>query len=164
MGVEYQVLWVHPDRACKRLYMRSWEPRSKLKEDDIEAEMALVDRWKASSVPLFETFWKEEDKGYGLIGADEDNLCFFQALTRAAKLLGHPDLVTEQDIEQFIDDRFVLYNQDFRAGATWIDVRDFMIRLREAGRDINYNAFVKNNYMTPGRRGARVMREMESTS
>ncbi|KAK1939378.1 hypothetical protein P3T76_008762 [Phytophthora citrophthora] len=90
MGVEYQVVWVHLDQACKRLCMRSWEPLSKLKEDDFEAEIR-----------------KE----------------------RAVKLLGRPDLVTEQEIKQFIDDRLVLYNQDLRAGATWIDVRDFMIRL-----------------------------------
>ncbi|KAK1928901.1 hypothetical protein P3T76_015541 [Phytophthora citrophthora] len=160
LGMEYRVLWVHPDRSCKKLYQRTWEPAVKLREDDFSEEMAVVDRWKASDVPVFEDFWRTDQVGVGLLGADEDNLCVFNALKRAAELLDRPDLVTQQDIEQFVEDRLVLYNQDLREGATWVYVRDFMIRLRDAGRDISYNAFVKTNYMTPGRRGARVMREI----
>ncbi|KAK1948115.1 hypothetical protein P3T76_000405 [Phytophthora citrophthora] len=160
LRIEYRVLWVYPDSGCKHLYLRTWEPAARLREDGFADGLDLVDRWKTSDVPLFEDFWRQDQDGMGRLGADEENLCVFNALKRAAELLGRPDLVTEQDIEQFIDDRHGLYNQDLRAGAMWVDVRDFMIRLREAGRDINYNAFVKNNYLTPGRRGARVMREV----
>ncbi|ETK78921.1 hypothetical protein L915_15174 [Phytophthora nicotianae] len=60
MGVEYQVLWGHPDRSCNKLYIRSWEPRSKLMEDGFEEEIDLVDHWKALEVPLFETFRRED--------------------------------------------------------------------------------------------------------
>ncbi|KAK1939971.1 hypothetical protein P3T76_008302 [Phytophthora citrophthora] len=114
-------------------------------QSTISAEQSAIEI--SSDVPLFEDFWRHGQDGMGLLGADDDNYVRL-------------DLVTEQDIKQFIDDRHVLYNQDLRAGATWVDVRDFMIRLREAGRGIDYNAFVKNNYMTPGRRGARVRREV----
>ncbi|KAK1928486.1 hypothetical protein P3T76_016012 [Phytophthora citrophthora] len=151
LGVEYRVLWVYPDSGCKHLYLRTLEPAARLREDGFADELDLVDRWKTSDVPLFKDFRRQDQDSMGLLG---------QMKTRAAELLGRPDLVTEQDIEQFIDDRHVLYNQDLRAGATWVDVRDFMIRLREAGRDINYKAFVKNNYMTPGHCDARVMREV----
>ncbi|POM67445.1 Hypothetical protein PHPALM_16555, partial [Phytophthora palmivora] len=101
LGIEYRVLWVHPDRDCRQLYLRTWEPAARLREDGFADELDLVDRWKASDVPLFEDFWRQDQDGMGLLGADEDNF----ALKRAAELLGRPGLVTEQDIEQFIDDR-----------------------------------------------------------
>ncbi|ETP08617.1 hypothetical protein F441_15448 [Phytophthora nicotianae CJ01A1] len=160
LGVEYQVLWVHPDRSCKKLYMRSWEPRAKLMEDGFEGEMDLVYRWKASEVPLFETFWREDDVGMGLIGADEDGLCVFNALRRASELAGRPDIVTQQDIDQFVDDELILYGRDLSQGARWKVVLRFLGRLRDAGRDFAYNQIATTNHAIPGRRGAQVLEEI----
>ncbi|ETI38707.1 hypothetical protein F443_15629 [Phytophthora nicotianae P1569] len=160
LGVEYQVLWVHPDRSCKKLYMRSWEPRAKLMENGFEGEMDLVYRWKASEVPLFETFWREDDVGMGLIGADEDGLCVFNALRRASELAGRPDIVTQQDIDQFVDDELILYGRDLRQGARWKVVLRFLGRLRDAGRDFAYNQIATTNHAIPGRRGAQVLEEI----
>ncbi|KAK1946931.1 hypothetical protein P3T76_000941 [Phytophthora citrophthora] len=78
--------------------MRSWDPRIKLLDDTFEAEMALVDRWKASLVPLFETFWKKDDEGDGLIGDDEDGLCVFNVLKRAVELSGRPGVVMNKTL------------------------------------------------------------------
>ncbi|ETN12220.1 hypothetical protein PPTG_09106 [Phytophthora nicotianae INRA-310] len=141
LGPVYQVLWVHPDRTCRKLYQRSWEPRANLREDGFTEEVDLVDRWKDSSVPLFEDFWRDDQ--------------------RAAELAGRPDLVTQQDIDQYVEDILVQYGRDLREGAAWLDVRGFLVRLRDGGRDIAYNAFVKNNYAIPGRRGARVLEEIK---
>ncbi|ETO67419.1 hypothetical protein F444_15612 [Phytophthora nicotianae P1976] len=118
--------------SYKKLYMRSWEPRAKLMENGFEGEMDLVDSWKASEVPLFETFWREDDVGMGLIGADEDGLCVFNALRRASELAGRPDIVTQQDIDQFVDDELILYGRDLRQGARWKVVLRFLGRLRDA--------------------------------
>ncbi|OWY91999.1 hypothetical protein PHMEG_00039169 [Phytophthora megakarya] len=129
LSIQYRVFWAHPDRSSKNLYLKTWEPAVKLREDGFADEMDLVDRWKASSVAVFEDFWKEDEVGMGLFGADDDNLCVFNALKRTAELLGRPDLVTKQEIDQFDDNRHALYSQDLRAGATWVDVRDFVMHL-----------------------------------
>ncbi|KAG1692817.1 hypothetical protein DVH05_024432 [Phytophthora capsici] len=44
--------------------------------------------------------------------------------------------------------------------VAWSVVRNFIIRLRDEGRDIAYDAFVKNNYIIPGRRGAHALRDI----
>ncbi|KAE9015508.1 hypothetical protein PR003_g4926 [Phytophthora rubi] len=94
LGLEYRVLWVHPDRSCKRLYLRTWEPRARLVDDDFEVEIDLVDRWKASNFDTFEEFWKQDQVGFGLLGADGEGLCLFNALKRATQLAGRPDVIT----------------------------------------------------------------------
>ncbi|KAI9986120.1 hypothetical protein PInf_025026 [Phytophthora infestans] len=137
------------------------QSRIKPREDGFAEEVDLVDRWKDSSVPLFEDFWRDDQVGVGLLGADDDGLCVPNAFKRAAELAGRPDLVTQQDIDQYVEDILVQYGRDLREDAAWTDVRDFLRRLRDGGRDIAYNAFVKNNYTIPGRRGARVLEEIE---
>ncbi|ETM03734.1 hypothetical protein L917_00083 [Phytophthora nicotianae] len=88
LGMEYRVLWVHPDSSCKTLYLRSWTPAAKLREDDFVEEMDRVDRWKASSVSLFEEFWRKDEVSMGLLMTDDDRLCVFNALKRNAEF-GH---------------------------------------------------------------------------
>eukprot|EP00644_Phytophthora_capsici_P016425 jgi/Phyca11/18263/fgenesh1_pg.PHYCAscaffold_34_\ len=82
-------------------------------------------------------------------------------MTTNSELAGHPDLVTQQDIDQYVEDILVQYGHDLREGAAGTDVRDFLRRLRDGARGITSNAFVKNNYTIPGRRGARVLEEIE---
>ncbi|KAI9986871.1 hypothetical protein PInf_025840 [Phytophthora infestans] len=139
----------------------SWEPRTKLREDDFAEEVDLVDRWKDSSVPLFEDFRRDDQVGVGLLGADDDGLCELNAFKRVAELAGRPDLATQQDIDQYVEDILVQSGRDLREGAAWTDVRDYLRQLRDGGRDIAYNAFVKKNYTIPDRRGARVLEEIE---
>ncbi|KAL3663608.1 hypothetical protein V7S43_011494 [Phytophthora oleae] len=82
----------------------------------------------------------------GLLGADDDDLCVFNALKRVAELTGRPDIVTQQAIDQFVDDELVLYSRDLREGA---------------GRDFAYNAIANTNHSIPGRRGTRVLGEIK---
>ncbi|KAE8982940.1 hypothetical protein PR003_g23197 [Phytophthora rubi] len=161
LGQEYRVLWVHPDASCKRLYLRTWEPRAKSMEDGFAEEIELVDRWKVSTIATFEDFWRQDKDGVALIGADTEGHCLFNALIRAAELAGRPDVVTQQDVDQFVRDELVLYNRDVSQGTTWKVVRRFLRRLRDAGRDFLYNAVANYNFAIPGRRGARVLEEIE---
>ncbi|GMG18144.1 unnamed protein product [Phytophthora fragariaefolia] len=73
-----------------------------LAEGDFEVEMDLVDRWKASKFDMFEAFWKQDKVGFGLIGADGEGLCLFNALKLVAQLAGRPNVTTQQDIDQVV--------------------------------------------------------------
>ncbi|GMF38435.1 unnamed protein product [Phytophthora fragariaefolia] len=160
-GLAYCVLWVHPNRSCKRLYLRTWEPRERLTEDDFEVEMDLVDLWKTSKFDTFEAFWKQDKVGFGLLGADGEGLCPFNALKGAAQLAGRPGVITQQDIDHFVRDELVLYKRDLTKGATSTTVLRFLRRFRDDGRDFIDNAIAKYNYAIPGRRGARVLKEIK---
>ncbi|KAE8895491.1 hypothetical protein PF010_g12202 [Phytophthora fragariae] len=118
---EYRVLWVHPDRSCKRLYLCTWESRGRLAEDDFKVDMDLVDRWKASKFDTFEEFWKQGKVGFGLLGADEERLCLFDTLKGAAQLARRPDVITQQYIDQFRDE-LLLYQRDLsKVGHVFLD-------------------------------------------
>ncbi|GMF17365.1 unnamed protein product [Phytophthora lilii] len=160
LGDEYRVLWVHPDASCRHLYLRTWEPRAKLAEGDFEEEMALVDSWK-SSIETFEEFWRQDQVGMGLLGLDAQGLCLFSALKRAAELPGRPDIVLQQDIDLFVQDELVVFQARLDAGDHLKDFHAVLRRLCDAGRDFVYNAMVKTNYAVPGRRGARMLEEIE---
>ncbi|KAE9337061.1 hypothetical protein PF008_g12722 [Phytophthora fragariae] len=152
---EYRVLWVHPDRSCKRLYLCTWESRGRLAEDDFKVDMDLVDRWKASKFDTFEEFWKQGKVGFGLLGADEERLCLFDTLKGAAQLARRPDVITQQYIDQFRDE-LLLYQRDLSKGATGTTVPRFIRHLRDAGRDFIYNAIAKYIYVVSVHSWARV--------
>ncbi|ETM00445.1 hypothetical protein L917_02833 [Phytophthora nicotianae] len=105
-------------------------------EDGFEEEIDLVDHWKALEVPLFETFRREDE------------------------LAGRPDIITQQDTDQFVDNELVCYGRDLRQGARWKIVPRFLGRLRDAGRDFAYNQIATINHAIPGRRGAQVLEEI----
>lgn len=160
-GHEYHVLWALNEVGIGKYYVKTWEPMEQLREDNFNDEMDLVDRWKASEIEHFEQFWKVDTYGSFLLGADGQNLCMFNALKRAAELAGRPDIITQQDIDDFVQDELKLNRVDLTEGATWKTVLRFLRRLRDNGHDFRYNALAKKNYSVPGRRGARVLQELD---
>ncbi|KAG3050395.1 hypothetical protein PI124_g24094 [Phytophthora idaei] len=119
--------------------------------------MALVDRWKASKIKLFENFWRNDEFGKCCLGADSTGLCMFSALKRAAELAGRPDIVTQSDIDKFVADELADNGQDLTKGTTWKVVLRFLRRLRDVGRDFVFSAIAKKNFAVDGRRGARIL-------
>ncbi|KAG3088372.1 hypothetical protein PI124_g17776 [Phytophthora idaei] len=91
--------------------------------------MALVDRWKASKIKLFENFWRNDEFGKYCLSADPTGLCMFNALKRAAELAGRPDIVTQSDIDKFVADELADNGQDLTKGTTWKVVIRFLRRL-----------------------------------
>ncbi|KAG4059214.1 hypothetical protein PC123_g5859 [Phytophthora cactorum] len=141
-------------------YLRAYEPEEKLREDGFVEEMALVDRWKASKIKLFENFWRNDEFGKYCLGADATGLCMFNALKRAAELAGRSDIVTHSDIDKFVAGELANNGQDLTKGATLKVVLRFLRRLRDAGRDFVFSAIAKKNFAVDGRRRARVLGEV----
>ncbi|KAL3667486.1 hypothetical protein V7S43_007707 [Phytophthora oleae] len=161
LRAQYQVLWVSPLVKRRRYYQRTWEPRAQLLADGFRKEIELVDRWKASDVKTFAAFWPTDEYGKNAIGADIQGLCVFNALRRAAELSGHPDIVTQRDIDDFVADQLASCGEDLTKGTSWKVVLVFLRRLRDAGRDFIYRAIALDNFAVAGRRGVRVLREIK---
>ncbi|KAE9334553.1 hypothetical protein PR003_g13460 [Phytophthora rubi] len=160
LGTQYYVLWIARCPMNRRYYKRSWEPREVLMADGFASEIDLVDRWKASGEPKFETFWRQDDFGKRSIGANMTGLCMINALKRAAELAGRPDIVTQLDIDTFVADELKYNERDLTKGTSWKVVLRFLRRLRDEGRDFIFKAIEKDNFAIAGRRGARVMEEV----
>ncbi|KAL3660475.1 hypothetical protein V7S43_014623 [Phytophthora oleae] len=105
---QYQVLWANPLVKRRRYYQRTWEPCAQLLDDDSRQEIELVDRWKASKIKTFAAFWPTDEYGKNAIGTDMQGLCVFNALRRAAELSGHPGIVTQRDIDDFVADQTLI--------------------------------------------------------
>ncbi|POM73804.1 Hypothetical protein PHPALM_9314 [Phytophthora palmivora] len=127
---------------------RTWEPLQQLLDDNFAEELDLVDRWKASSVAKFKTFWPKDEFGKRAIGAGTRVLCMFNALKRAAELAGRSDIVTQDDIDTFVADEFREHGVDLTHGTswTWTVVLRFLRRLRDVGRDFIFKAIDKDNF------------------
>ncbi|KAG1692513.1 hypothetical protein DVH05_025265 [Phytophthora capsici] len=86
---------------------------------------------------------------------------FFNALKRAAELVGRPDIVTKKDIDEFVEHQMTSRGEDLTKGTSWKVVLFFLRRLRDAGRDFIYRAIALDNFAVPGRRGVRVLSEIK---
>ncbi|ETO68898.1 hypothetical protein F444_14373 [Phytophthora nicotianae P1976] len=161
LDYKYQVLWVNPLVKKRRYYQRTWEPRAQLLADNFRKEIELVDRWKASEVQTFAEFWPTDEYGKNAIGADMDGLCIFNALRRAAELTGRPDIVINQDIEDFVEHQKISRGEDLTKGTSGKIVLVFLRRLRDDGRDFIYRTIALDNFAVAGRRGVRVLSEIK---
>ncbi|KAG1708196.1 hypothetical protein DVH05_024878 [Phytophthora capsici] len=90
-----------------------------------------------------------------------EGLCIFNALRRAAELVGRPDIVTKEDIDGFVAHQMTSRGEDLTKGTSWKVVLVFLRRLRDAGRDFIYRAIDLDNFAVPGRRGVRVLSEIK---
>ncbi|OWZ05911.1 hypothetical protein PHMEG_00021913, partial [Phytophthora megakarya] len=134
-GYEYRVLWLHKRRRSRRYYQRTWEPKHLLLDDNFGPEVDLVDRWLA--------------------------LCLFNAFQKAAELADRPDIVTEDDINSFVDFELQHYNLDLTRGTSWKVFCVFLRGLRDDGRHFVYKDLVCDNFAPAGRRGERVLSEVQ---
>ncbi|KAG1713018.1 hypothetical protein DVH05_000747 [Phytophthora capsici] len=90
-----------------------------------------------------------------------EELCIFNALRRAAELVGCPDIVTKKGIDGFVEHQMISRGEDLTKGTSWKVVLVLLRRLRDAGRDFIYRAIALDNFAIPGRRGVRVLSEIK---
>lgn len=132
-----------------------------LLEDGFDMELNLADRWKRSMTENFDSFCKEDSFVERAFGASMSGMCFFEAFKRTAELSGRPDIVTDTDIEDFEAGNRRDYGIELREGVSWKVFLVFLRRLRNIGRNFAFNAMTNNNFVVAGRRGARVLQELD---
>ncbi|GMF49545.1 unnamed protein product [Phytophthora fragariaefolia] len=101
----------------------------------------------------------EEDQK--LIAADMNGLCRFADLKKAAELAGRPDIVTDKDVDAFVQNTQERFGIDLHYGTSRKVFLVFLRKLRDAGRDFIFKAFERDKFAICGRRGERVLNELE---
>uniref|UniRef100_H3H7T1 Uncharacterized protein n=1 Tax=Phytophthora ramorum TaxID=164328 RepID=H3H7T1_PHYRM len=161
-GQEYQIFWLNQSKQRRKCYIRSWEPRKVLLEDGFDDEVGLIDRWKAAAnVKDLESFCHGDEFGERLLAASTAGTCVFEAFKKAAELAGRPDIVTDADIADFIAETKDKFHKDLTQGTSWKVFKVFLRKLRDDRRDFIYRAIEKDNFAIAGRRGARVLNEVD---
>ncbi|POM79287.1 Hypothetical protein PHPALM_3092 [Phytophthora palmivora] len=122
-----------------------------LVEDGFGDLLDLIDRWKTSK--------PNDAVGKNFVGADTLGLCMFNALKRAAELAGHPDIITQGDIDAFVAAELRDLGVDLHRGTSWKVVLRFLRKLCDDGRDFILKA-IKKNFAIPGKRGFRVLEDV----
>ncbi|POM76785.1 Hypothetical protein PHPALM_5950 [Phytophthora palmivora] len=102
----------------------------------------------------------DDEFGKFTIGADVSGLSRFNAFKCAAELAGRPDIVSQNDIDEFVADELAECGLDLMEGTSRNVFCAFLKRLRDAGRDFLYKTMVKVNFSIAGRRGARVLEKI----
>ncbi|KAG3125712.1 hypothetical protein PI126_g22642 [Phytophthora idaei] len=69
-----------------------------------EQEVQLAIRFKGSGMKHFQAFCKTDEFGQRLIRASDNYSCLFNGLIVAAQVIGHPDLIPEAVVDQFLAD------------------------------------------------------------
>ncbi|KAL3670843.1 hypothetical protein V7S43_004028 [Phytophthora oleae] len=159
-GYELRVLWLHKQRRSRRYYQRTWEPKELLLEDDFASELNLVERWLESKFDKFDEFCEDDEFGQHTIAADMKGLCLFNAFKKAAHLADRPGIVTDDDINSFVDYERQHYGLDLTRGTSWKLFRVFLRTLRDDGRNFVYKDLAGDNFAPGGRRGQRVLTEV----
>ncbi|GMF42167.1 unnamed protein product [Phytophthora fragariaefolia] len=160
-GQEYRVFWIGKKLGSRKYYARSWEPRKYLLEDGFEKNIDLIDRWKNSNIRDLDSFCVGSEEDQKLIAADMNGLCMFAAIKKAAELAGRPDIVTDEDIDAFVQNTQERFGIDLHYGTSWKVFLVFLRKLRDAGRDFIFKALERDNFAICGRRGERVLNELE---
>ncbi|KAG3068391.1 hypothetical protein PI124_g21627 [Phytophthora idaei] len=90
-----------------------------------------------------------------------EDLCLFNAFKLAAEIAGRPDIVTQDDIDGFVEREKTAYGIDLTLGMSWDLFLVFLRELRDAGRDFKFKEIAEHNFAIPGRCGARIFEEVE---
>ncbi|POM69754.1 Hypothetical protein PHPALM_13925 [Phytophthora palmivora] len=72
-------------------------------------------------------------------------------------LTGCTDIVTQDDIDIFVADKFQEHGMGLTQGTSWAVVLWFLRRFRDADRDFSFKAINKDNFTITERRGALVL-------
>ncbi|ETP28614.1 hypothetical protein F442_22107 [Phytophthora nicotianae P10297] len=102
---------------------------------------------------MFDTFWPNDEYGKYAVGTDMQGLCKFNTLRCAAELAGRPDIVKQQDIDDFVEHQETSCGEELTHGTSWKGVIVFLRRLRDAGCDFIYIVIALDNSAVAGRRG-----------
>ncbi|ETL24508.1 hypothetical protein F441_22135 [Phytophthora nicotianae CJ01A1] len=94
---------------------------------------------------MFDTFWPNDEYGKYAVGTDIQGLCKFNTLRCAAELAGRPDIVKQQDIDDFVEHQETSCGEELTHGTSWKGVIVFLRRLRDAGRDFIYIVIALDN-------------------
>ncbi|OWZ22797.1 hypothetical protein PHMEG_0002440 [Phytophthora megakarya] len=112
-----------------------------------------------SGIQHFRQFCKKDPFGKAIINASENYNGVFNALDLAVGALGRPELIPQDVVAKFIADELAQC-RDLLKACTWKLFFKMVPKLRTSKCDLIVNA-LKQNLITGGRRGSRVLLELE---
>jgi hypothetical protein len=122
-GYKYRVQWC--DESDGFRWDDTWEHGLGLREDGLSSACDVVDAWKASCVPKFNSFCKLNGHVHH-IGASPEGQCAFYAVGIAVAMLDNADWYSTRLVREFMDECAARERPISQDGVTYGELHRFV--------------------------------------